>query len=834
MRRVAKGRAMAVDTQTYGGFGARDNEAALLAILEASPIAVGISRRDDGRIAFANTRLRELHGFSDHDIVGKSTPSLYDDVADRRALLKRLDEEGSVRDAEVLLRTSDGNPFWALISLYPFDLAGEPGLLVWIYDISERKRAEEERTRQSAIVKNVLETMDEGVIMVDQDMRVVAYNGRYASIYEFSSEYLDRGPNFHDAVRDWYEQSGSDEATLKRAIEGTDSREPFHYEWTLPNGRVIEVRHLPRGDGWFVRMFTDITERRTAELGLVEKTAAVHLLHRTATTANQARTINEAIRHCLDDVCRYTGWPVGHAFIGTEGQTGRLVPTDIWHLDGAERFTAYREATQNISFTRGIGLPGRVLATGRPQWIVDVRADPGFLRAAVARETGIKAGFAAPVLVGDQVEAVLEFFSLETGEPNHALLDVMAGIGAQLGRVIERTRAEQQMRTAMEAAEQASRAKSSFLASMSHELRTPLSSIIGFTQLLGLKAENALTEKQLRYVDIVSENAHHLLNLINELLDHARIEAGRIDVQIETLVTDDVIEECMSLAQPLASEHGITLIDPRQEESLPAVRADQMRLKQVLVNLISNAIKYNRDGGTVTLAYDVEHDRRLRISVVDTGPGIPAAAQSVLFQPFERLGAERSTIKGTGIGLVLAKQLIELMDGSIGFESTVGEGSTFWVELPLGTAPGAQAPQAPRKALTQVTWTRARPEGYTLLYIEDSVYSLGLMRELVERLPGVSLITADDGTSGLTLAREHKPDVVVLDINLPDMDGFEVLRHLAADEATRDIPVLGLSAGAMTADIERARKAGFADYLTKPIDLGRLVAVLDAALSRTE
>ncbi len=805
-------------------------ERRLLAILEASPVAVAMAHIDGGKIAYVNERWRTLHRVGAEDVTTDRATSFYADPTDRETLLARLAREGEVRDVEVKLRARDGTEFWGLVSLFPYDLEGEPAVLVWIYDISARKAAEQEIARQVVITRNILETMDEGVIMVDNDMRVVAYNSRYAELYEFSQAFLDTRPDFHELVMRWYRERGSDHMTLARSLEGAKSPTPFQYEWSFADERIIEVRHLPREDGWFVRVFTDITERRRAQEALRAQTNAVALLHKTAAIANQAQTIEEAVRLCLEDVCAYLGWPVGHAFVRAQEEPGAIVKPGYWYLADPVRLAPFREATAGQRFEAGVGLIGLVMRTGEPRWVPEVAEDPSFVRAAGAKAVGLRAGFAVPVVVGPRVEAVLEFFSTDVHPRDDDVLQLVTSIGTQLGRVIERMTAEDEMRRAKEAAEQASRAKSSFLASMSHELRTPLSSIIGFTQLLGLKGDDALSEKQRRYVDIVSENAQHLLALINDLLDLARVEAGKIDISFDTVATDDLVEECISLIQPLASQHGIMLVDTRRDGGLPRVRADATRLKQVLLNLLSNAIKYNRKNGRVTLDYAVLDTGVLRISVVDTGPGIPPERQAALFQRFERLGAETGQIEGTGIGLVLAKQLVALMGGTLDFESVVGEGSTFWIDMPIDDRPGS-APSDTSVALEDVRWTHARPGGYTLLYVEDSSYSISLMRELVERLDGLTLITSETATVGFKLALEETPDVIILDINLPDMDGYALRRLLASDERTREIPVLALSAGAMKSDIERGRREGFREYLTKPIDLRQLAAALDRVLS---
>jgi PAS domain S-box-containing protein len=384
---------------------------------------------------------------------------------------------------------------------------------------------------------------------------------------------------------------------------------------------------------------------------------------------------------------------------------------------------------------------------------------------------------------------------------------------------------------AEEALEQANQAKSEYLSRMSHELRTPLNAILGFAQLLEM---DELSEDQRDSLGHILSGARHLLGLINEVLDIAAIEAGRLPLSLEPVAVADVLGEAVSLVRPLADEHGILLVGATTT-CHEHVHGDQQRLKQILLNLLSNAIKYNRVGGSVQLACERVTAGRLRITVADTGPGIPPEALDRLFVPFERLTAEFTGVEGTGLGLPLSKRLAEAMGGTLGVETTVDQGSRFWVELALTEAPVEHdmRQQQDRPAHQQDQAEQAGP-ALTVLYIEDNLSNLQLVEQVLSRRPSVNLISAMRPMLGLDLTREHHPDLVLLDLHLPDMPGQEVLRRLRADPKTASIPVVVLSADARPSLITQLLDQGARAFLTKPLDVKELLALLDTIVAEQQ
>ena len=387
------------------------------------------------------------------------------------------------------------------------------------------------------------------------------------------------------------------------------------------------------------------------------------------------------------------------------------------------------------------------------------------------------------------------------------------------------------LESAKSAAEKANLAKSEFLSSMSHELRTPLNAILGFAQLMEI-ASPAPTATQAKQIDQILQAGWYLLNLINEILDLAGIESGKLSLSKEAVSLNEVMAECQSMMETQAEERGIRMTFPKFDRSV-FVSADRTRLKQILINLLSNAIKYNRQQGTVVVDCIVSAPNRIRFSVEDSGNGLSPEKVAQLFQPFNRLGQEGGSVTGTGIGLVVSKQLAEQMGGAIGVQSAVGVGSLFWCELIAAAPPQLAVRNGEAEALLQPEASADAPRR-TLLYVEDNPANMQLIKELIGHFPDLGLVTAVDGTLGIAAARIHSPEVILMDINLPGISGFKVLEILREDPATAHIPVIALSANAMPRDIEKGMAAGFFRYLTKPIKVKELMETLHEALEFAE
>jgi PAS domain S-box-containing protein len=391
----------------------------------------------------------------------------------------------------------------------------------------------------------------------------------------------------------------------------------------------------------------------------------------------------------------------------------------------------------------------------------------------------------------------------------------------------ERRLVEQTLTLAKGAAEKANLAKSEFLSSMSHELRSPLNAILGFAQLMESDVTPA-TPSQKASIDEILRAGWYLLELINEILDLAQIESGKLSLSPEPTSLAEVMLECQAMIEPQAQQHGIRMTFPQFD--VPCfVAADRTRLKQVLINLLSNATKYNKAGGSVVVDLSGSTPERIRINVRDTGAGLAPEKLAQLFQPFNRLGQEHGAEQGTGIGLVMSKRLVELMGGVLGVESSVGSGSVFWCELDAAAAPEIEAKPA-ELALAEGMQPESGVPLRTLLYVEDNPANLKLVEQLIARRPTLRLLTAVDSNQGIQLARAQQPDVILMDINLPGISGIEAMKILRDDPTTAHIPIVALSANAMPRDVAKGLEAGFFSYLTKPIKVPEFMAALDAAL----
>jgi PAS domain S-box-containing protein len=415
----------------------------------------------------------------------------------------------------------------------------------------------------------------------------------------------------------------------------------------------------------------------------------------------------------------------------------------------------------------------------------------------------------------------------------------LQGVIAAARDVTERNRLAQaleetnvQLERAKIAADKANLAKSEFLSSMSHELRSPMNAILGFAQLME-SASPAPAPSQKASIDQILQAGWYLLELINEILDLALIESGKLSLSLEPISLTEVLSDCKAMIEPQALRGDIHLNFPPAEGSHLCVSADRTRLKQVIVNLLSNAIKYNQTGGTVEVTSGITAAGRTRISCRDTGGGLSPEQVAQLFQPFNRLGQEGGATEGTGIGLVVSKRLVELMGGEIGAQSAVGVGSVFWIELATTAAAELAVGSTAMKAVADIQF-RSGTRTRTVLCVEDNPANLMLVENVIARRPDVRLLTARDGNSGVAITRSARPDVILMDLNLPGISGIDALHLLADDPLTAHIPVIALSANAMPRDIERGLQAGFFRYLTKPIKVLEFLETLDIALRLAE
>jgi PAS domain S-box-containing protein len=548
------------------------------------------------------------------------------------------------------------------------------------------------------------------------------------------------------------------------------------YRWVLRRGTLVErdERGRPRR---MIGIHSDIGDRKQAELKLAAR---------------------ETLLSAILNSTRQGFW-----FIDMEGLT-----TDV-----------------NPSMCAILGAP-RERLLGRSVWDFVDAANADILRRELARrESGMSDPYELTLRRGDGSEVFclnIPSALYDQGGARTGSVGIFTDISDLKNAHRELAEFNTRLSLAREAAERANAAKSDFLSSMSHELRTPMNAIIGFAQML--EYDSGLNEDQLDNVQEVLKAGRHLLHLINEVLDLAKIESGHVELSLEPVALAAIVDECLQLIAPLAAKRALSL----RVEVAPqlTVQADRVRIKQVLLNLLSNAVKYNREAGAIALRAEAAGPGRLRLMVSDTGAGIAPERMDELFQPFSRLGAEHGPVEGTGIGLTITRRLAELMGGRIGADSELGVGSSFWIELARvepadDEAPGARAPAA----------AGAAPRPRRILCIDDNPTNLKLIGQMLAKRGHLGLIVAPSPELGIELAMAHEPDLILLDINMPGMDGYQVLKVLQAERRLCHIPVIAVTANAMPRDLERGRAAGFAAYLTKPLEVGLFLQTLERCLS---
>lgn len=696
-----------------------------------------------------------------------------------------------VTDVTVGIERGDGSALWTEISAFPLIGGDEDGgrseLLVVLRDVTEQREAAARNQFQARL----LDAVGQAVVASGLDGRVLFWNRAAERLYGWSAE---------EAVGRQLADLGltAAAAEAEREIAAAAARGES-WSGDLPARRrdgstfcaLLTTSPLLDEAGeavaW-VGVTTDITARNEAE--------------------QRARRLSAIVESSPD------------AIVGVDLE-GRVT---IWN-PGAESLYGYPASEmlgQSVSILapedRQEEVAFLLQHVGKGEWVrnfdtVRRRKDGGLVNVAITVSPIFDAD-GGVVGVSCSARDITERIRLaEEVERNRRRLEEAERIAAL--RNVER-----------QAAERASQAKSEFISRMSHELRTPLNAVLGFAQLLEIEAGDEHREA----IDHILQAGHHLLDLINEVLDIARIESGHLNLSLEPVELDDVLQAAVGLIAPSAGRREITILLPEQMEPGLAVVADRQRLLQVLLNLLSNSVKYNRLGGRVEISVEPIADDarsagtdRVRISVTDTGPGVDPADFERLFMPFERLGAEQSEIEGTGVGLPLARGLVERMNGVMGVESEVGRGATFWFELPQ--AGGEPEPPMPREARR----LQHRPaDEMAVLYIDDNLANVRLVERVLQMRPGVKLISAMQGRLGIELACEHHPDLILLDVHLPDLSGGDVLRELKSDPATADIPVAIVSADASPRVVEKFEHEGAHFYLTKPFNLDELLDMVDA------
>jgi PAS domain S-box-containing protein len=752
-------------------------------LLEAAPDAIVIVDAS-GTIVLVNREAERLFGYARDELLGQPVELLLPEryrgahVVHRRAFTRSPSTRPMGSGLELRARRKDGVELPVEVSLSPIESPEGRLVASSLRDVSERHRAEAAMRRLAAIV----DASSDAIIGKTLDGAVTSWNRSAARLFGYTAAEMVGRP-FAPVIPP--ELREEERLALARIARG-EPIEPFETERLTKAGRRVAVSLAlsPVYDaaGQVVgasAVARDITERRRIE--------------------EEARRANAYLRSAVESV-----------------------PDAFALYDERDRLILCNSAAQ-LLFGRRLNGPieGRSFEELLDAGLATGTFDPGPGGAAALRGRWL-AYHRAPS--GALELRTVDGRSLRLTERRTA----EGGTVSLLADVTDDVAREEELRAARASAEAASAAKTEFLSSMSHELRTPLNAVLGFAQLLQRDKKTPLTERQQERLGHVLKGGEHLLRLIDDVLDLARIEAGRVTMSVEPVGVPEVLAEVTTTLEPMAARGEVSLRVEPLPAGLPLVRADRTRLSQILMNFGSNAIKYGKRGGQA--AFRVEaRGAALRIAVRDDGIGVPDEHRAKLFEPFQRAGQETGPIEGTGIGLAISRRLAELMGGHVGFESQAS-GSEFWVDVPIHQEWTAGAPPSAGAVGVEASPLAAPGPRHVIVYIEDNPSNIAFMRELIDDLASVELVTAPTAEIGLELVRSRRPAVVLMDINLPGINGFEATRKLAEWPETRAIPVVALTAAAMPRDARRAAETGFYRYLTKPVKVDELTRVLEELL----
>ena len=790
----------------------RDSAALVQTILNTVVDGIVTLHAHGGIVETINPAAEQLFGYTSTELIGQNFSLLIPefDRDQRKGSLEYYSASDEARaiglGREVLGRRKDGNLFPLEIAVSEMRLGGQRYFTGILRDISARKQAEEALLKAGALQNAIFNSANFSSIATDAKGVIQIFNvGAERMLGYAANDVVNKiTPADISDPQEVITRAKALSEELSTSI--TPGFEALVFKASRGIEDIYELTYI-RQDGSRLPAVVSVTALRDAQNAIIG-----YLL---IGTDNTARKQVEAEQKKLDQRLRDHQFYTRSLF---EANIDALMTTDPSGIitDVNKQMETLTACTRDEL----IGTPFKSYFTD-PE-----RAEAGIKRVLSEKKV---TDYELTASAKNNEETVVSYNATTFYDRDGKL----QGVFAAARDITERKRLDQvlqdknvELESAKSVAEKANLAKSDFLSCMSHELRTPLNAILGFAQLLEAGNPQPTAAQIVRLHQIIKAG-WYLLELINEILDLAVIESGKLSLSREPVSLIDVMRESQAMIEAQAQQRGIHLNFLPFDNTWFA-NADRTRVKQVLINLLSNAIKYNSEQGTIEVKCTARTPERIRISIKDSGAGLPPEKLVQLFQPFNRLGQETGTEEGTGIGLVVTKQLVELMGGTIGVESTVGVGSEFWIELIRDDTPQLAAGHMMPSELEAQTQGNAALR--TLLYVEDNPANLMLVKQIIEGHPHIRMLSACDGNLGIALARAHLPEVILMDINLPGISGIQALKILSKDPATAHIPVIALSANAMPRDIEKGLAAGFFRYLTKPIKINEFMNALDDAL----